>query len=766
MDDEYKIDWDGSKRHEISSSQIQFPELLKNNQSNNIHLYIRDLELSVRSSNALISAGIHKVIDLKNISDVQLRKIPNLGRKSIAEIYQRITSLITTDAEVAYNAIEFLGLSVRGINALRLANITTVDQLIYQLDKDSNYLTKLPQLGNKTIRLILKSLADYKKINPDSSLVTNQFHQDDLEHKMPKTFSRSIADLNFSADELKFLHSKDIYKLSELTMLEEQDIADSALMKFSKEKLAFLNHQFSLVNITTKTFDSFVDIVQFICGNNSFELSDKQTQRVKAIALRLGGFVTLEESGKLIDVTRERVRQIEKKAIKKLNQFLPLIHSQLLLTRLAVNEPMSDWMIGINNSFFQNYDKLISKSESSLFKTIFDHKNCPWSYDVVDKKIIYFKKDKPHYQDLLIKLKDQGFENELEIENFLNLCGRPDLKNLIVNAIAKAQPKSIRAKAHKFIPLILAKQVNLIKGQEVIQLLEDDYNLKIGFNQFTDAVNSLDGIYMFESRKYGLESLFRKLDDRGVNEIGSVLISFLMSQPNTQRGRLGLLKELKSNAPPHLKDNINLLNQFDVDWVLKKMQVHEPRLSYKGRGFWGWGKSQPRKEIGHVVLEILEMAGKPMTVGEIQEQTEKIRGVSSQNFQLRTNRNRPELIRLETATRPKSKNDVLWGLRDRDLPITNVQQEALFKLICAEFQTPKLYIDRLELTQMMKTANIDEQISAPQVYRMLEAYTANAQRDNEYFNMNISHQSVDKIRTIWLTNRIYYSHQEILDLEK
>jgi DNA-directed RNA polymerase alpha subunit len=780
MDDEYKIDWaeieirkknhQQKKLQESSFYPIQFTELLKNNKSNNIHLYIRDLGLSVRAENALVRAGIQKVIDLETFSDFQLRKIPNLGKSSIAEIYQRITSLISTDEEVADNAIEFLGLSVRGINALRFANITTVDQLIFKLDEDSEYLKKIPQLGKKTIRSILKTLADYKKINPEYHLTNNslevkQFHQNDLEQKMPNTFSKSITDLNFSADELKFLHSKGIYKLSELTTLQEQDIVEAPLIELSKEKLAFINQQFDFVNITARNFDSFLDIIQFIAGKDSLESSDTKNLRVHAIVQRLGGFVTLEESGKLIDVTRERVRQLETKALKKLNKFLPLIHSQLLLTRLSENEPMLSWMIGMNNNFFQSYEKLILKSGASLHKLIFDHKNCPWSYDLIDKKIIYFKKEKPYFQDLLIKIKHMGLEDELEITNFLNICGRPDLKTLILDAIAKAQPKSVRGKAMKLIPRIFAQQVNLISGKEAMQILCDDYSIKIGTNVFLDVLNSVDGIYMFDSKKYGLESLFRKVDDRVVSQIGSILVSFLMAQPDTQRGRLGLLQQLNSNPPPYLKDKIDLLNAFDLDWVLKKMQVHEPRLFSKGRGFWGWGKDQKRKEIGYLVLEILEKAGKPMTNGEIRVQTEIIRGVSAQTFQLKTNRNRPELIRLELGARPQSQ-DALWGLRDRDLPITRKQEEKLFKLICAKFKTPKLYIDRSELEELMNAAKIDPDISAPQVFRMLEAYTSNAVRDNEYFNMNISHQSAGKTRTIRLTNRIYYSHQEILDLEK
>lgn len=51
---------------------------------------IYDLELSIRSENCLRRAGITTVEELKKLSDGDLMKIRNMGRKSIKEIKEKL----------------------------------------------------------------------------------------------------------------------------------------------------------------------------------------------------------------------------------------------------------------------------------------------------------------------------------------------------------------------------------------------------------------------------------------------------------------------------------------------------------------------------------------------------------------------------------------------------------------------------------------------------------------------------------------------------
>lgn len=53
---------------------------------------IDDLELSVRAHNCLISSGVKRVIDLVNMSDDDILKIKNFGRKSLKEVKEVLSA--------------------------------------------------------------------------------------------------------------------------------------------------------------------------------------------------------------------------------------------------------------------------------------------------------------------------------------------------------------------------------------------------------------------------------------------------------------------------------------------------------------------------------------------------------------------------------------------------------------------------------------------------------------------------------------------------
>ena len=54
---------------------------------------IEELDLSVRSLNCLKRAGINTVEDLINKSEDDMMKVRNLGRKSLEEVVEKLTSL-------------------------------------------------------------------------------------------------------------------------------------------------------------------------------------------------------------------------------------------------------------------------------------------------------------------------------------------------------------------------------------------------------------------------------------------------------------------------------------------------------------------------------------------------------------------------------------------------------------------------------------------------------------------------------------------------
>ncbi len=58
-----------------------------------LEMTIEELDLSVRSFNCLKRAGINTVEDLINKSEDDMMKVRNLGRKSLEEVVEKLTSL-------------------------------------------------------------------------------------------------------------------------------------------------------------------------------------------------------------------------------------------------------------------------------------------------------------------------------------------------------------------------------------------------------------------------------------------------------------------------------------------------------------------------------------------------------------------------------------------------------------------------------------------------------------------------------------------------
>ena len=58
-----------------------------------LEMSIEDLELSVRSFNCLKRAGISTVEDITNMTEAEMMKVRNLGKKSLDEVTYKLHSL-------------------------------------------------------------------------------------------------------------------------------------------------------------------------------------------------------------------------------------------------------------------------------------------------------------------------------------------------------------------------------------------------------------------------------------------------------------------------------------------------------------------------------------------------------------------------------------------------------------------------------------------------------------------------------------------------
>ena len=130
---------------------------------------IEILGLSRRSRTCLQVGGIDTAEELTRRSPEELLKIPNMDRKSVTEIvrklkkrclrlrsdYQSSEKIDTSEAGNDRRGIEVLGLSVRGLNCLRMAGVDTVGKLAQQ---NESQLLKIPNMGRKTVGEVVEAL--------------------------------------------------------------------------------------------------------------------------------------------------------------------------------------------------------------------------------------------------------------------------------------------------------------------------------------------------------------------------------------------------------------------------------------------------------------------------------------------------------------------------------------------------------------------------------------------------------------------------------
>ena len=66
-----------------------------------VPVYIEDMDLSIRAYNCLSRAGIHTVAELRDMTDEELKRVRNLGRKSFEEVKEKLAKIpiITTVPE-------------------------------------------------------------------------------------------------------------------------------------------------------------------------------------------------------------------------------------------------------------------------------------------------------------------------------------------------------------------------------------------------------------------------------------------------------------------------------------------------------------------------------------------------------------------------------------------------------------------------------------------------------------------------------------------
>lgn len=338
---------------------------------------IEDLKLSVRAYNCLKNAGVNTI---EEMALVDLSSLRNCGKKTINEINDKIDQLISDGRysqefinehfpDSSKSFISQLPLSVRSKNILKSLSINnendllhldydtlkstrnagklTIDEIINYIESNKNSLEEKAAFdGTINFSLSVNSIPNFCGDTLISDLPINIKLKSELEKNNIKTildfllnkmvFDESIMPLYNTVYD--YLHNM---AYGPLTLSVSPDLAD-----------LYVNLPFSMLDLKENYYIKINELIEYIIDHfseleledklnsklflywlNSFDIIDKKKYFVEKLMLKekefeilsLRGTRTLEEVGQIYGVTRERIRQIESKALIKINNNYKLI---------------------------------------------------------------------------------------------------------------------------------------------------------------------------------------------------------------------------------------------------------------------------------------------------------------------------------------------------------------------------------------------------------------------------------------------------------
>ena len=321
---------------------------------------IEKLNMSPRVNNALISEKIYTIEDLLSTSMEEISKIRNLGKKSLNEIEEVISSISIGEKEERKKFMKFkgiyyidpeikdLGLSVRACNCLLNAKIEYFSTLRW---KTRAQLEAIENMGTKTLEEVLekikqvelipaeKYLNNIRKENIANELAEILFDNDesklrkiflekiismlddekisDFEQEIPNEFIGKIKRTNLFK---KIIKNKILKILSDsIYGVSEEDLYNSIPNEF-RSRSSFERIMLSLFKENKISY--FNDRYEYKYLNiNEYIESIKDNKERLILSERMNGR-TLNDIGERLSITRERVRQLE----KRYKKYIPRVY--------------------------------------------------------------------------------------------------------------------------------------------------------------------------------------------------------------------------------------------------------------------------------------------------------------------------------------------------------------------------------------------------------------------------------------------------------
>lgn len=554
---------------------------------------IETLGLSVRSQNALLRYGVFTVFDLLRVNEAELRKIRNLGEKSIGEILKIRENILSGDmhefeddfdiasasVDEIFNhpkygelvkdyfkkndiAVAALSLSARSENALSNSGICSFSEL---LELYPYRISSVGNLGTKSVNEICHVVREYMNNNKkqivafclgDTSLLYTEKY---FEERLIKLFNGS-GFKGFSFKEMKAVFPEDI---------DEQALKNAIGKLIAKREIEYVDFR------CYRVYPSFYDVL-----NSEKEIISPDRREI--LLKRVEG-QTLNEIGLELGVTRERIRQIFQKTADK------FITSYKALTGMQYFD--EDYY----RYLYENYE--VDREMWSDYINI-----TPEALNYLDlfckrgkKKVAYALNDENVDMSLRFKVFDYVNKDKIWLDGVLVTCSHTGVETFVLQNYVKEEMHY-----DDFVALC----------NEVLEKNYIPYSTKVYFDE---SIRRTRTNHLTDSKyclwKQGERLRYYDIRNRDYSELLEVLN--LDSYENTEVSTLKFFEDY-----PELMQKYNILDQYELHNLLKKIiRVEDYHDMSFGR--------QPMLKFGEfdrteAILTILRIVA-PVTVEELAE---------------------------------------------------------------------------------------------------------------------------------------------------
>jgi hypothetical protein len=436
---------------------------------------------------------------------------------------------------------------------------------------------------------------------------------------------------------------------------------------------------------------------------------------------------TLEEVGKIINLTRERVRQIQKKNVSKIinteywDDCIALKVGKLLLSReqplyLEMLEIEDDWFTGfignyqhlaaIIELFSENQIKFITINGAVIISRI-----CQEDWDNLVGEFKKSLKNKAKEQIWTKSDINLTFTTSLEDKGALELL--PVLWDLFNETLQFSTQNNLLVAYGKTgesaVYTVLQQAESPLHYSEVALRASVILGKKVEERLAHNSMPRL-GAKLFGRGQYGLAK-FNPISDTTCNHIRLVLGNLLYDGPLGKQWHVTeLLNNLKERFPSLPKE----LDMYLLNIILEDSE----RLTYLNKNVWARKDSgqlpTDRVDMADAFTKILEDAGKPLKGKEIKAKLEEIRGVH-------------ESLQIQPTERMLQVGPDTWGLLDRDVVISEDEQAECFNKLFNFLTRQEIGIHITEVKSFLE----EEDLSNIQVgnYALLNL----AQRDERFY---------------------------------